>query len=55
MTASDKTASTEQPKPETNRTNTARYAEQRPQTVFGLKEETARYAARRTQEILGLC
>ena len=54
MTASDKTASTEPPKPETDQTNIARYAEQRLQTVLGLNEETARYAARRTLEVLGL-
>ena len=54
MTASDKTAGTEPPKPETNQTNTARHAEQRLQTVLGLNEETARYAARRTLEVLGL-
>ena len=54
MTAGNKTPSTERPKPETDQTNTARYAEQRLQTVLGLNEETARYAARRTLEVLGL-
>ena len=54
MNVSSETAGTEPPEPETNRTNTARYSEQRLQTVLGLNEKTARYAARRTLEVLGL-